>query len=101
MYIYNVTIKVSDSIKSDWLIWLKEEHIPDVMRTSCFESSNVLRLREVDDTEGPTYIVQYTCKNKENYDRYINHFATDMRNRSYEKWGNGFIAFRTLLEQMP
>ena len=100
MYIYNVTIKVSESIKVEWLDWLKVEHIPDVMGTGCFESSQVFRLREVDDAEGPTYIVQYSCTNKESYDQYIHSFAQEMRNRSYEKWGDRFIAFRSLLEQI-
>ena len=100
MLIYNVTIKVSDSIKTAWLNWLKEEHIPDVLGTGCFESSNVFQLRDEDDSEGPTYIVQYTCQKRDSYDQYINYFAQEMRDRSYTQWGNQFIAFRTLLEQL-
>jgi len=100
MFIYNLTIKVSDTIKTEWLSWLKQEHIPDVLGTGCFESSNVFQLRDVDDSEGPTYIVQYTCQSRDSYDQYIKSFAPEMRNKSYEKWGDRFIAFRTLLEQI-
>ncbi|MCC7378160.1 MAG: DUF4286 family protein, partial [Chitinophagaceae bacterium] len=48
MIIYNVTIKVHDSIKTEWLQWLKEEHIPDVINTGCFTHAVIMRLMEVD-----------------------------------------------------
>ena len=64
MIVYNVTIKISHSIHHDWLQWLKEEHIPDVINTGCFTHAVILRLMEVDDTEGPTYAVQYFAESK-------------------------------------
>ena len=36
MYIYNVTVNVSDDVHIEWLKWMKETHIPDVMKTGCF-----------------------------------------------------------------
>ena len=98
MFLYNVTIKVKAEIQTAWLQWLKDEHIPDVMGTACFTSSKVLRLLEVDDTEGPTFAVQYVAESKALYNRYINLFAAEMRAKSYEKWGDGFIAFRSVME---
>jgi hypothetical protein len=64
MFLYNVTIKVKAEIHTDWLEWLKTEHIPDVMSSDCFSSSKVLRLLEVDDSEGPTFAVQYVAESK-------------------------------------
>lgn len=96
--IYNVTIKVENAIADEWLHWLKNEHIPDVTGTGCFTHAVILRLIEVDDTEGPTYAIQYHAANRENYNRYIMKFAEEMRKRSYTKWGNKFIAFRSVLE---
>jgi len=98
MFLYNVTIKVKAEIHTDWLEWLKTEHIPDVMSSDCFSSSKVLRLMEVDDSEGPTFAVQYVAESKALYNRYIDMFAAEMRKRSYEKWGDGFIAFRSVME---
>ena len=57
MIIYNVTIKVDASIADAWLQWLLREHIPDMLHTGCFRSHRVVRLMEVDDSEGPTYAV--------------------------------------------
>ena len=96
--IYNVTIKLEHSIADDWLQWLKAEHIPDITGTGCFTHAVILHLADVDETEGPTFAVQYHATSKANYEKYIAHYAEDMRTRAYLKWGNKFIAFRSLLE---
>ena len=96
--IYNVTIKVEASIASDWLDWLKSEHIPEVLATGCFTGQRVVRLLEVDDSEGPTYAIQYEASSKADYNRYIEQHATRLRDRSFEKWGHRFIAFRSVME---
>lgn len=98
MFIYNVTIKVQDNIKEEWLAWLKEEHIPDVLGTRCFSKATILHLLETDDSEGPTYAIQYEAENFEDYSCYIRDFAGIMRQRSFDRWGDRFIAFRTIMQ---
>lgn len=98
MIVYNVTIKVDASISNEWLTWLKEEHIGDVLATGCFSNANILRLLEVDESEGPTFAVQYFAESKSDYNLYIEKFAGIMRQKSFEKWGNKFIAFRSVME---
>lgn len=96
--IYNVTIKVEHAIASDWLQWLIEEHIPDITGTGCFTRATVLHLLEVDDTEGPTYAVQYYAESREQYNRYISRYSDEMRKKGTDKWGARFIAFRSVME---
>jgi len=98
MIIYNVTIKVDQTIAGDWLQWMLNEHIPEVMQTGCFTENKVVRLLEVDDTEGPTYAVQYFAESKALYNQYILKFAPLLRDKSYQKWGDRFIAFRSVME---
>src|SRR5688572_15188549 len=98
MIIYNVTVKVENAIAASWLNWLKEEHIPDIIATGCFTHASVARLIETDDTEGPTYAVQYHTESKALYNRYITQFADEMRKKAFDKWGNQFIAFRSVME---
>ena len=98
MIIYNVTIKIQESIKQDWLHWLKEEHIPDVISTGCFTHALILQLLEVDDTEGPTYAVQYFAESKGLYNNYIENHAATMRQKGFDKWGDKFIAFRSVMQ---
>ncbi|HEU4472049.1 MAG TPA: DUF4286 family protein [Flavisolibacter sp.] len=96
--IYNVTIHVEQAIAEPWLQWLIKEHIPDVMGTGCFSGHRVVRLLEVDESEGPTYAVQYFAESKADYNRYIQLHAGEMRQRSFQKWGERFIAFRSVME---
>jgi len=96
--IYNVTIKVMDAIAPDWLRWLREEHIPQVLGTKCFHEARVVRLLEVDDSEGPTYAIQYAAASKGDYNRYIQLHAERLRQASFDRWGDRFIAFRSVME---
>ncbi len=96
--IYNVTIKVAASINSEWLQWLKEEHIPEVTGTGCFTHALIVRLLETDESEGPTYAIQYFAASKADYNRYIEIHAPLLRQKSFDKWGDRFLAFRTIME---
>ncbi len=98
MIIYNVTIKIDSAIENEWLQWLKEEHIPDMINTGCFIHATILQLLETDVTEGPTYAIQYHAESKAIYNRYIYQFSDIMRQKSFDKWGNQFIAFRSVMQ---
>ena len=93
-----LTKKVDHSIADTWLVWLKEEHIPDIIHTGCFTHATVLRLLEVDETEGPTYAVQYHAESNALYNRYLEQFSGNMRKKGVDKWGDKFIAFRSVME---
>jgi hypothetical protein len=95
--IYNVTVQVNTGIADAWLQWLKEEHIPEMIATGCFTHATILRLIEIDETPGPTYAIQYHATGKALYNRYIEIFAETMRKKSFEKWDDQFIAFRSVL----
>lgn len=98
MIIYNVTIKVDGSIAQSWLEWMQQTHIPEVMATGCFQSHRVVQLLEVDESEGPTYAIQYTAASKADYNRYLSLYAEALRKKSYEQWGDRFIAFRSVMQ---
>lgn len=98
MFIYNVTIKLDNSIHEAWVKWMHEEHLPGIMNTGCFEKFQFVRLLDIDESEGPTYAVQYYAISKAQYNRYIDLYAANMRKASTDKWGDRFIAFRTLME---
>jgi hypothetical protein len=98
MFIYNVTINVSWNIHEAWLEWMQKEHIPALIATNCFVRYQLLKLHEQDETEGPTYVAQYFAESKALYNKYIDVYANDFRTEYLNKWGDNFIAFRTLLE---
>ena len=100
MFIYNITVKVNNSILDEWVKWQQEEHIPEIMATDLFSDYKFFRLLEQDDSDGPTFIVQYHTSSRNNYEKYIKQHAQVFREKAIKKWGSGFIAFRTLLQSV-
>jgi hypothetical protein len=98
MIIYNLTAKIDWSIHEQWLTWILEIHVPEVLATGLFHDSRIMRLLEVDDQEGPTYAIQFYTGTIENYHDYIATYAPLLRAKSIQEWGDKFIAFRSLME---
>ena len=98
MFIYNVTIKITDSIHHDWVKWMKEKHIPEVLSKNCFTECRMVRLLDIDDSDGPTYAMQYSANTREDYERYIEVYSPALRKDLIDKWGSNFVAFRSLME---
>jgi Domain of unknown function (DUF4286) len=98
MIIYNVTVNIDNSVSAEWLKWMQETHIPDVMATGMFVENRILRLIGDEDTGGTTYAIQYTAQNMEDYLRYRDEFAPALQKDALALFGDKFTAFRTLLE---
>ena len=98
MIIYNVTVKVEPQIAEEWLKWIRDIHIPEIMNTGCFIDFKIVRLLELDDSEGPTYAIQYSARTKEDYNRYIDFHSSEFIKKSFDRWGEQFIAFRSVME---
>ncbi|MFL5788417.1 MAG: DUF4286 family protein [Flavisolibacter sp.] len=98
MIIYNVTVKVETEIAEKWLKWLLHEHIPEIMKTRCFIDYKVARLLEVDDSDGPTYAIQYHADSRDDYDRYIKTFSSIYIKQSFDKWGDQSYSFQSVLQ---
>ena len=98
MLLYNITTKVDWTIADDWVKWMLDFHIPEVLGTGCFEKHQFVKLLDIDETEGPTYAVQYFAATQQDYDNYIQLYANRFRSEVIDKWGQNFIAFRTLMQ---
>ncbi|MGZ3865675.1 MAG: DUF4286 family protein [Bacteroidia bacterium] len=99
MYIYNVTLSVDKSAHDEWLDWMQNVHMPDVMKTGCFIDCRMLKVLNVED-EGVTYSAQYTFLEMRDIEEYREKHAGRLQNDALEKFKDKFVAFRTLLEIM-
>lgn len=100
MIIYNVTVNIENSVHEDWLEWMRTTHIPDVMSTGMFSEYRMLKVLSNDESGGQTYSVQYYCSSLERFRQYEDIFAPGLRNSAIQRYGDKFLAFRTLLEQV-
>ena len=98
MIIYNVTVKIENSVHDEWLGWMRTIHIPEVMNTGLFVENRVLKVLGDDENDGITYSIQYICNGMEDYNKYKNDFAPNLQAKHSEKYKDKFVAFRTLLE---
>lgn len=101
MIIYNVTCNIPIEIEEEWVHWMKHTHIPEVISTELFTGFKMLKLLTVvDGNEGVNYAVQYFCNSVADYDNYAENFAPALKAKTWEKYGDKVLAFRTLLEEV-
>ena len=99
MIIYNVTVNIEDEIHHDWLTWMKEVHIPDVMNTGCFVEHKICKvLSRQEDEVGHTYAIQYTCETENHLTQYQEVFAPKLQKEHLNRYEGKFVAFRTILK---
>lgn len=96
--LYNVTVKMDAAVHEEWLTWMKEVHIPDVMKTGCFLSYRMTRIVEEPDEHGVGYAIQYLAENAEKLTIYMENHAKLLQQAHAERYQNRYAAFRTLLE---
>lgn len=100
MIVYNITIKVDWSIHQEWLAFMREKHIPDVLNTGLFHGHKMYRIMEEDEQDGVTYSVQYHLHNITDYFTYQNDHASKLQEEHTNLFKDKFVAFRTLLREV-
>ena len=97
MLLYNVTIIIEDSAVEEWLQFMNESHIPEVMATGKFVSNRLLKILD-SPNEGVTFCSQYVVENLIDYEDYQQNFAPELQADLQQKFENKFVAFRSLME---
>lgn len=97
MIIYNVTVNIDNDVHDDWLSWMKEVHIPEVMATGYFLENKICKVL-VNEEQGITYSIQYTCANMKDLEDYQREKAPELQKKHSDRYKDKFVAFRTLLE---
>ncbi len=100
MIVYNITSKVDHTILNAWIKWQKENLIPEIIGTGFFLEHKFFQLLDHDDDEGKTFVIQFFTSSKENYEKYSREIAPGLRKKSFEKWGDHVISYRSLLQQV-
>ncbi|MBK0383180.1 DUF4286 family protein [Pedobacter sp. SD-b] len=99
MIIYNVTSIVEENIKDDFLAYMQEIHIPEVMATGKFTTSNLYRLTEPVN-EGTTFCAQYIAEDPEDLKDYRENYAPKLQQDVQQKFGDQVVSFRSVLEKI-
>ena len=57
MIIYNVTTNIHESVHDQWLKWMQEKHIPEILATQKFSSARIVKVLVNEEMGGITYSV--------------------------------------------
>ena len=98
MIIYNVTTNIHESVHDQWMTWMQEKHINDVLATGKFSSARMVKVLIEEEMGGITYSIQYITENKETLQRYYDEDAPRLREEALALFGDKMLAFRTELE---
>lgn len=99
MILYNITVAVDDTIHDEWLNWMKNIHIPEVMATGKFIKYKFFRVL-LNKEEGTTYSIQYFVESMAELQLYQALHAQKLREKHAARFGDGAVAFRTVLEEL-
>ena len=97
MIVYNVTVSVDENITSDWLAWMKDEHIPEVMACGVFSKAQINKVITNNDSDN-TFAIAYTCTTIEKLHRYQTEFSAKIQEKHVARYGDKAVAFRTIME---
>lgn len=88
---------MDSSISEDWVKWMTKIHIPDVMKSRCFQMAQINKVIS-EKEESITYAVQYLCKSIKDLHKYQVYYADKLQKNHTDQYGDKVVAFRTLLE---
>ena len=98
--VYSVTVSPDKEIEPDFINWLKNGHIDEVVGTGCFDSYRFYKILTEDESNGASYNIQYITTEMSRYFDYLNNHASTMRQHGIDKFGDKFQAFRTILKSI-
>lgn len=99
MIIYSVTVAIDREIEDDWVAWMRDVHLDDVLATGCFERASFRRVLQPDLHRGrATYTTEYLCPSMERFETYEQEHAPRLRQDVLDRYAQRFSASRMLLE---
>lgn len=97
MIVYNVTVNINDDAHNEWLRWMNDVHIPEVLSYGLFVHARFSKVL-IEEESGTTYSIQYTAKSMKDYEQYRDLYAPALQAETLKKFKDKYVAFRTLLE---
>tara|TARA_B100001778_G_scaffold247177_1_gene207358 strand:- start:446 stop:760 length:315 start_codon:yes stop_codon:yes gene_type:complete len=98
MLIYNVTTHVEFKIEKEWLLWMKQKHLSEILATKKFSEAKIFKIISEQDQGGASYAVQYHCKNKDLLNDFFKDYANYFQKKVEEKFGKSILFFKTELQ---
>ena len=100
MLLYNVTVGIDKDSEEEWLRYMKDKHIPDVLHTGLFVSHKMYKVLHDQEDNTISYSIQYFAKRIEDVQKYLETFAPALIEEHRKKFHNRHVTFMTLLDEV-
>ncbi|MDD4489758.1 MAG: DUF4286 family protein [Paludibacter sp.] len=98
MLIYNITFLVSDPVADQWLKWIHDTHIPDMVASGYFTEPQLAKVLNDQGQDGTSYSVQYHVADRQELDAWRRKFGSTMKRNCASLFGEDVLLFTTVLE---
>lgn len=98
MIIYNTTFLVTDKQYDSWLKWLKEKHIPFMLKCGFSHPQVAKVLTAEQNQDGSSVSVQFRIDNTYQLSKWDEQNAEKKSNELTDRFGNEVLSFSTILE---
>src|SRR5882724_6185194 len=98
---YKVKIDIDKSKEQEWVQWMKEKHIRDVVNTGYFTDFNFYKINIIENGKDlkeniVTFEIVYTCNTIEDYYAYKEKASKDLQREHTDKFDGYFHADRVV-----
>ena len=100
MFIYSVTIHIHKDNEGEWIEFMKQKHIADVLNTGYFTKAIMRKIIHNDNENHVSYNTEYFTETIEKYDSYVQLAAPVLQKDVLDKFGGKFTAERKFYEEI-
>lgn len=95
-----MTVSVSAKVEEDWLKWMNETHIQEVLDTGYFSGHEMFRVMLNKEDESVTYSIQYRFTEMKDLQLYQANAAPALQAKHKERYKDECVAFRSILQKI-
>jgi Domain of unknown function (DUF4286) len=100
MIIQNITYSIEKELEQDFLNWMQNTHIQNVMITGFPKSYKVMKLLTEVENGGATFSVQYNFDSIEGFEVFENEYFDDLNYEVDKRYRGKYVFFPSLLEEL-
>ena len=94
--LYNVTIGINPTKIEEWKRFMREDHLPKILGSNCFESYRMCRIVD-EQADSATIAMQYIAHSMEDLQKYNTNHAPKLQQEHLAKFGGDAVAYRSIL----
>ena len=98
MILYNITYNIDKELDQEWVYWLRDYYLPEVMGSGNFIQYKVYRMLKTEDDGSINYAIQFFSESIESLNDFLVSRAPAISQQLMDKFRHHHVAFMTVLQ---